>query len=116
MSDRRRPNYRLRLLFICPSANVEGGASFAASCRSHYRALCHSQRVKRRLKLLKRLCKTGMVVPKPGVEPGYPYGRWYLKPVRLPVPPLRPEEWSRIIADQSKPVKTSPWKICMEAT
>lgn len=35
------------------------------------------------------------MVPKPGVEPGYPYGRWYLKPVRLPVPPLRLEEKNR---------------------
>lgn len=36
-----------------------------------------------------------VMVPKPGVEPGYPYGRWYLKPVRLPVPPLRLEEKNR---------------------
>ncbi len=50
------------------------------------------------------------VVPKPGVEPGYPYGRWYLKPVRLPVPPLRPEEWNGIIADQVRPVKVSKRK------
>ena len=40
-------------------------------------------------------CSAERMVPKPGVEPGYPYGRWYLKPVRLPVPPLRREEWRR---------------------
>ena len=51
------------------------------------------------------------MVPKPGVEPGYPYGRWYLKPVRLPVPPLRPKEWSGIIADRFRPVKVRNMKI-----
>lgn len=29
------------------------------------------------------------MVPKEGVEPSQPEGRWILNPVRLPVPPLR---------------------------
>src|SRR5690348_5232859 len=45
-----------------------------------------------------------LLVPKPGVELGYPYGRWYLKPVRLPVPPLRLEGWGRELS----PINSDP--------
>src|SRR5262245_9377362 len=35
-------------------------------------------------------CGGGGLVPGTGLEPARPYGRWLLRPSRLPVPPPRP--------------------------
>ncbi len=35
-----------------------------------------------------RMTRASEVVPEPGIEPGQPFGRGILSPLRLPVPPL----------------------------
>ena len=57
------------------------------------------------------------MVPEEGLEPSRPYGRRFLKPVRLPIPPLRRGVRSMpLLAHDSRrgflTTRWQPWRPC----